>query len=308
NRDLHTFNVSIETSKLLARAAPGNAILVSESGLDPQAVRELHAAGYQGFLVGETLMRAADPATALREFTGASEGRRWSRSSWIKICGITNLEDARAAIDAGADLLGFNFYPRSPRFIEPQAAGKIISAIRSGNGRRRPLSTVGVFVDESIEQVARIVTEVKLNGIQLHGDENLEYCRRLKDLLPERFLIKAVAAQPGQKFKFHGEAFDAIMVDAFAPQLHGGTGRIADWSFARDLTAKLPRVFLAGGLSPENVGNAIAAVQPYGVDACSSLETAPGRKSARRMLEFVRAVRASTLQDETSDAMTREGK
>src|SRR5262252_1071432 len=130
NRDLRTFKVSIETSKLLACAAPDNTILVSESGLDPQAVRELHGAGYRGFLVGETLMRANDPAAALRAFIAPRDGYRSSRPVWVKICGLTNLEDARAAIAAGADMLGFNFYPPSPRFIEPEAAAKIISAIR----------------------------------------------------------------------------------------------------------------------------------------------------------------------------------
>ncbi len=308
NRDLRTFAVSTTTSHLLARVAPRNTILVSESGLNPEEVRKLQAAGYSAFLVGETLMRADDPAKALREFIDEPEGSHAPRKVWVKICGITNLEDARAAIEAGADMLGFNFYQRSPRFIEPDAAREIITAIRSQtNGRDPMLSMVGVFVDESSDEVVRIAEVVNLDGLQLHGDETVEYCQRVKEKSPQRFLIKAVssaaALEPKTLRKYSSEA---VMLDAFDAKLRGGTGKVADWTKAKELTEQLPRLFLAGGLSPENVAEAIAAVRPYAVDACSSLETSAGKKSARRMKEFVDAVRMSTLQQETPDAT--EGK
>jgi len=303
NRDLRTFKVSVDTSLQLAKVAPRDAILISESGLTPDTVRQLRAAGYRGFLVGEALMRASDPAKALREFIQEPEGYRPPRSVFVKICGITNIDDARAAVSAGADMLGFNFYRPSPRFIDPSSAAEIVKAIRAeAGGKNRCASIIGVFVDESIENVSQIADEADLDGIQLHGEEIVEYCRRLKDVCPQKFLIKALAARANDKVESARRyPADAIMIDAFDAKLRGGTGRIANWSFAHEL-AQRRRVFLAGGLSPENVGEAIAAVHPYGVDVCSAVETEPGRKSAKRMKEFVDAVRSSKLQDETASA------
>jgi indole-3-glycerol phosphate synthase/phosphoribosylanthranilate isomerase/anthranilate synthase/indole-3-glycerol phosphate synthase/phosphoribosylanthranilate isomerase len=304
NRDLRTFNVSIDTSLHLAKFAPRDVIMISESGLTPQAVQQLREAGYRGFLVGESLMRTSDPAAAVREFIQQPEGDHARRSVWVKICGITSAEDARSAVSAGADMLGFNFYRPSPRYIEPQAAAEIIKAIRSkAGGNDRPASMVGVFVDESIENVSRIADEAGLDGIQLHGEETADYCRRLKELCPQKFLIKAVAAKANAGVESAGlYPADAIMIDAFDEKLRGGTGRVADWSIAREVARTVPRLFLAGGLSPENVADAIAAVGPYGVDVCSAVEAAPGRKSAERMRQFVDAVRSSKLQDETAAA------
>jgi len=295
NRDLRTFKVSTRTSLVLAAAAPRSAILITESGLTPQAVNQLRDAGYRGFLVGEALMRAEDPAQALLEFT--SEAKPSGRSVWVKICGITNREDAFAAYDAGADMLGFNFYRRSPRFIKPAAAREIVEALRAHrDARREPPMMIGVFVNETIEKVVRISEDVKLNGIQLHGDETTDYCRRLREASPRRFVIKALASSSGEILeRARNYSTEAIMLDAFDPRLRGGTGRLANWHMARQIVARSPRVFLAGGLSPENVADAIASVQPYAVDACSSLEISPGRKSAVRMKQFVQSVRASKL-------------
>jgi indole-3-glycerol phosphate synthase/phosphoribosylanthranilate isomerase len=309
NRDLRTFKVSVAVSEQLARVAPRDAILVSESGLNPDEVRKLRAVGYRGFLVGETLMRADDPGKKLREFIQEPAGFHSARSVWVKICGITNVEDARAAIEAGADMLGLNFYRASPRFIEPKAAAEIVSHVQSqDNATHRSVIVIGVFVNESIDETIRIADEAGVNGIQLHGDETIEFCEQIRARSPQRFVIKAV--RPDDRFSVEmlsSYPADAIMIDAFNANLRGGTGRTADWEIASDAAKKLPRVFLAGGLSPENIGQAIEAVQPYGVDACSSLETAPGRKSAKRMREFVDAARASTLQGEISHSSTGEG-
>jgi indole-3-glycerol phosphate synthase/phosphoribosylanthranilate isomerase len=304
NRDLRTFNVSIETSLQLAEVVPRDAILISESGLTPETVRQLREAGYRGFLVGEALMVAPDPVRAVREFLGEPEGFQQPQSVSVKICGITSIDDARAAISAGADMLGFNFYQPSPRFIEPPAAAEIVNSIRSEARRsQRSPSMVGVFVDESIEDVARIADAVGLDGIQLHGEETAEYCQRLKELCPQKFLIKSLAAKAGDRVESAGRyPADAIMIDAFDEKLRGGTGRVADWSIAREVAHTVPRLFLAGGLSPENVAEAIASVRPYGVDVCSAVEAAPGRKSAERMRQFVDAVRSSKLEDETTAA------
>jgi len=294
NRNLRTFKVTTETSYLLARAVAHKAILISESGLTPAEARKLRDVGYQGFLVGESLMRADDPAAKLREFV--RQPLSLPRTVWVKICGITNLEDANAALDAGADMLGFNFYRPSPRFIEPSTAREIIDRIRL---KDRHAAMVGVFVDESSSEVARIAAEVKLDGLQLHGEETVEYFRRLKRACPQQFLIKAFQSNSSlQLSTLRKYSPDAVMIDAFDPRLRGGTGKVADWTTAKTIAAELPRVFLAGGLSPENVREAIAAVQPYAVDACSSLEVSPGKKSPSRMKDFVDAVRNGRLETE----------
>ena len=184
NRDLRTFEVSVETSYRLAAIAPTDAILVSESGLTPQEVPRLRDVGYRGFLVGEALMRAPDPAQAIREFIGEPETPS-SPSVLVKVCGITNLEDARAAVDAGADMLGFNFYRRSPRFIEPDAAREIIATLRSEmQGVNPSVKMIGVFVNQTQMDVSLTADHVDLDGIQLHGDETVNYCRSLNEASP----------------------------------------------------------------------------------------------------------------------------
>lgn len=303
NRDLRTFKVSVATSGKLARFAPRDAILVSESGLTPADVRELRSAGYSGFLVGESLMRADDPAKAIRDFVGEPEPLA-PRSVFVKVCGITNVEDARAAVDAGADMLGFNFYRPSPRFIEPETAREIIAAVRAeGRSEHARVIMLGVFVNEPVGDVVRIAELNDLDGIQLHGDETTEYCRELKQHAPQRFAVKVVHTNGTVDVPaLRSYGADAFMLDAYDPKLRGGTGRTADWTLAREAAQKLPRLFLAGGLGPENVAEAIAAVRPYAVDACSALELSPGKKDHARVREFVAAVRAVKLPDETSSA------
>lgn len=201
----------------------------------------------------------------------------------VKICGITNLEDALAAVEAGADALGFNFYRQSPRYVAPEVARRIVSCLPQG------VMTVGVFVNEDEpEQVARIADEVGLTAVQLHGDESPEYCRALRG----RFVIKAVRAgadfEPENVCSYEA---DAILLDAFSEKERGGTGMVADWGVARRVRELVPRLFLAGGLAPENVAAAIDAVGPYAVDACSLLESAPGRKDPLRLRAFIAAAR-----------------
>jgi phosphoribosylanthranilate isomerase len=211
----------------------------------------------------------------------------------IKICGITNLVDARAAVDAGADMLGFNFYRPSPRFIEPQNARVMIDTLRSGfAGLDRTVTMVGVFVNESLpETVQEIADEAGAEAVQLHGNESPEFCRQVKSLLKNRLIIKVLRVTndfvPDRALEYD---VGAIMLDAFDKELYGGTGRTVNWITARRMRDLGVRLFLAGGLSPENVGAAISSVQPYAVDACSALETSPGRKDAARMKAFVRAV------------------
>jgi phosphoribosylanthranilate isomerase len=210
----------------------------------------------------------------------------------IKICGITTLTDARAASAAGADLLGFNFYRPSPRYVEPLAAREIADVLRAEN-LDRAINFIGVFVNAaSPADIASVVRTSALDGVQLHGDESVEFCRELRALLPDFCLIKVFRVKSGfDSGELRGYDVDAIMLDTFHEHIRGGTGKIFDWTIARSTRALVPRLFLAGGLSPENVAEAIAQVDPYAVDACSSLEWSPGHKDTRRMEEFVQAAR-----------------
>jgi phosphoribosylanthranilate isomerase len=203
--------------------------------------------------------------------------------TFIKICGITNLQDALAAVDAGADMLGFNFYEPSPRYLTPSNARAIIDQLPAS------ILAVGVFVNEPIEAVKSISGESGIAACQLHGDESPEYCRELSQ---DRFVIKTVAVSTGLDIELT-KAYDveAIMLDTRDPGLRGGTGRAFDWSVAQRAGQSVAKLFLAGGLSPENVEEAIATVRPYAVDACSALEDTPGQKNHERMRSFVRNAR-----------------
>jgi phosphoribosylanthranilate isomerase len=201
----------------------------------------------------------------------------------VKICGVTNLEDALAAVEAGADLLGFNFYRRSPRYVSPGEARLIVGRLpESVNG-------VGVFVNEpGPNEVERIAREAGLGAVQLHGDETPEFCRGLRGLKT----IKALRVRRG----FDAAACalyttDALLLDAYTTDAFGGTGHTFDWTLAREARATVERLYLAGGLTPDNVAGAVRAVRPYAVDVCSGVETSPGRKSFQLMRRFVERVR-----------------
>jgi phosphoribosylanthranilate isomerase len=199
----------------------------------------------------------------------------------VKICGITNLDDALAAIDDGADALGFNFYPPSPRYVQPVVAKQIIDQLPE------TILTVGVFVNQTNAET--IATQAGVKAMQLHGDESPSDCASLRP----RHLIKALSVGPGFDPKRTLEYdVDEIMLDASDKNLRGGTGRSFDWSIARTVRDIGVQLFLAGGLSPENVKEAIELVKPYGVDACSALESSPGKKDHTLMAAFLRAVRS----------------
>ena len=204
--------------------------------------------------------------------------------TFIKICGITNLDDAQAAISAGADALGFNFYKPSPRYVTPQAAREIIEQLPDS------VLTVGVFVNEpSPKSVTNIANEARVIALQLHGDESPGYCRELRP----RYVIKTLAVlndfdiQTAQAYET-----EAVLLDTRDNSLRGGTGRAFDWSIAREVNKVVPKLFLAGGLSPENIEEAIEMVRPFAVDACSRLEDQPGRKNHERMRVFVARARS----------------
>lgn len=199
----------------------------------------------------------------------------------IKICGITNVEDGRAAAEAGADALGFVFHPSSPRCVTPGQARGIIDALPP------TVCTVGVFVNLPPDEVLRVADLCGLDFIQLHGSETPGYCRRF----PRERLIKAVSFRSAVDFVATDDyPVRAFLVDARDPVRFGGTGKTCDWDLARRFAARHP-VILAGGLNADNVGAALEAVQPLAVDLSSGVEAAPGKKDHDKLRALAAAVR-----------------
>lgn len=197
----------------------------------------------------------------------------------VKICGITKLDDALVAIEAGADALGFNFFPPSPRYVEPETAAAIALALP------KHIRRVGVFVNEFPTEITRIREMVGLDTIQLHGDEDPAHYEDLGPLwravrVDSQFRAGAIPPWP----------VEALVLDGPAGTLYGGAGIPFDWNAANGLPQ---RIIVAGGLGPENVAQAVRLSNPWGVDACSRLETSPGIKHHERIRAFVKAVRGT---------------
>ena len=200
----------------------------------------------------------------------------------IKICGITRLEDALAAADAGADALGFIFYRKSPRNMSMKAVAKIVQALPPF------IETVGVFVDESAERVNRVAEACGLARVQMHGGESAAFCKRLG-----RPVIKAVRVKDaGSLASLASYRVSGFLLDAHKEGVPGGTGHTFDWDLALAAKRHGP-VILAGGLSPDNVALAIRRVRPYGVDVVSGVEAAPGIKDHGKLCAFIRAASAA---------------
>ncbi len=206
----------------------------------------------------------------------------------VKICGVTRLEDAREAWAAGADALGLNFYARSPRYVEP-AVAVILARTRPALG-----AVVGVFVNEAPETIRARVRECGLTAVQLHGDEPPEACGGFG--VP---VIKALRVRGpedvarAQSYVGAGEV-GALLLDGAAPG-YGGGGVTFDWSLVSQLTDTGAPVMVAGGLTPDNVAEAVRATRPYGVDVASGVEASPGIKDARAVRAFIRAAKAVNL-------------
>ena len=202
----------------------------------------------------------------------------------VKICGITNLEDALAAAEEGADAVGFVFYPKSPRYIEPGEAGRISSALPPFVAR------VGVFVDEEFERIVRIARRCRLDYVQLHGSEPPEMCRRLREAGLK--VIKAFRVRDEGSLRGIGEyEADAYLLDAYAPDRPGGTGLTFRWAVAYNLDVDRRRLIVAGGLTPENVRDVIEMLRPWAVDVSSGVEIEPGRKDRGKIRRFIAAVK-----------------
>lgn len=225
----------------------------------------------------------------------------------VKICGITNYEDAFAATEAGADLLGFIFYEPSPRYVKPDTVKEIVAGIRSqvstASRYASPLF-VGVFVNASRETVAHILDYCQLDAVQLHGDEPVEFVnyfkpRAFKALRPEsaeqaNILVQKYAQSPGTvtsgREDISNYKLPSLLIDAYHPTLYGGTGHVTDWTMAADIARQQP-IMLAGSLTLDNVAEAIRAVQPWGVDVSSGVEIEKGKKDQTKVKEFVKVAK-----------------
>jgi len=196
----------------------------------------------------------------------------------VKICGITRLQDALDACDLGADILGFNFVPGSPRYLNPYAAREIISALP-------PFVTrVGIFADEESSVLEDMAQFLNLDALQLHGSEDAHYCRKVK-----RPVVKAVrVSSPADLEGLDEYAVSAYLLDARVDGVLGGSGQTFPWEMAKDF-CRSRKVFVAGGLTPENVGDAVRTLAPYGVDTASGVETQPGIKDPALVERFIRA-------------------
>jgi phosphoribosylanthranilate isomerase len=203
----------------------------------------------------------------------------------IKICGITRPEDARTAIDSGADALGLVFYPKSPRSVSLEQARAVAAVVPPF------VSLVTLFVNESEESISRVLQELPVGMIQFHGDESPEFCSQF-----QRPWIKALRVSPGIDLKAEFGRFQGacgLLLDAFQEGVPGGTGKTFDWSLAQ---ADMPRPWvLAGGLNAQNVGEAVRRLGPAAVDVSGGVEASPGIKCPEKINEFVAAVRAADL-------------
>ena len=198
----------------------------------------------------------------------------------VKICGITNYEDAQAAIDMGADILGFNFYPKSKRYLTIEKATEIIEQLPGF------VDIAGVFVNAEIEQITKTMDSCQLNWVQLHGDEDPQFCKEL--VYNNVKTMKAIRVKDGSDIKRAKDFFtDAILLDAFSADNYGGTGKTFDWNIIGNIKR---RVFLAGGINPDNVAKAVD-LGVYGIDICSGVESEPGKKDHEKMKKLFDNIR-----------------
>jgi phosphoribosylanthranilate isomerase len=215
-----------------------------------------------------------------------------------KVCGITRLEDLRVVVDAGADALGFVFYPPSPRYLTPEAAAPLISAMPPF------VTSVGVFVNASLEELQAVIKLAPIQLLQFHGDESASECHRLASAVNRPF-IRAFRVKPDTsaadlleceaEYQAASPLFQGLLLDTFVDSF-GGSGKVFDWSLIPKELA--PRVVLSGGLSVQNATDAVVGVRPFAVDISSGVELSKGVKDAAKVKAFVQAVRlADSMQD-----------
>lgn len=227
----------------------------------------------------------------------------------VKVCGITNLADAEVAVEAGADLLGFIFYPKSPRYVEPDTAAGIIdhlnthhAPLRQAQDAARTTQYVGVFVDEHVNRVREIIQQCHLDLAQLHGSEPPAEVRMLqphafKAIRPKQRGDAEAAVATFASVIDISDNKPAFLIDAYHPWRFGGTGETTDWIAAKVIARRVP-ILLAGGLTPDNVADAIRVAEPWGVDVSSGVEAEPGKKDHAQVRAFIEAAKSINARPE----------
>jgi indole-3-glycerol phosphate synthase / phosphoribosylanthranilate isomerase len=272
NRNLATLTVNLATTAELARSAPPDARLIAESGIRGHGdVRRLGTV-VDGFLVGTSLMRAADPDRAARRLIFGP----------TKVCGLSRPEDAVAAAEAGATHGGLIFAPESPRAITADQAAELVGVA--------PLGWTGVFVNRPVDDVALAANRLRLAAVQLHGGESSDYATRLRAKLPSECAIWRASRIPAEPIEAPRGAVDLVLLDRASPDRLGGTGQTFDWSVLASLDDPAGFI-LSGGLSPDNVGRANATPIEF-LDVNSGVESAPGRKDPELLTKFFAARRS----------------
>lgn len=199
----------------------------------------------------------------------------------VKVCGMTSLKDALNAVEGGADAVGFIFYKKSPRSVTMKTVREIVLELPPF------VDTVGVFVDETAEQINKIADYCNLDIIQLHGDESPTYCKKIRRKVIKAFRIKDMQSVK----KISNFQVSGFLLDTFSENLHGGTGKVFDWNLALP-AKKFGPVIMAGGLTPNNVQQAVRQIRPYGVDVCSGVESEPGIKDHKKVRAFLKNANA----------------
>ena len=199
----------------------------------------------------------------------------------VKVCGMTSLKDALVAVEGGADAVGFIFYKKSPRSVTMKTVREIVLELPPF------VDTVGVFVDETAEQVNKIADYCNLDIIQLHGNESPTFCKKIRRKVIKAFRIKDMQSVK----KISNFQVSGFLLDTFSENLHGGTGKVFDWNLALP-AKKFGPVIMAGGLTPNNVQQAVRQIRPYGVDVCSGVESEPGIKDHKKVRAFLNNAKA----------------
>ncbi len=267
NRNLDTLSINLETTNKLVKLINKklkNKVIVSESGINSRADINKIQDKVNAVLIGTSLIKSKDINSKINSLFKPK----------IKICGITNLEDAKAASKLGADYLGFIFYKRSPRYIGEDKAKNIISQIKKSN---KDIKFAGVFVNESIEKISKIKKYSNLDFIQFHGDETNDFIKKLN----EKNIIKAFRVRNNQDIReINNSLAKYVLLDAYHKSLYGGTGSTFNWGIMPKIRNK--KIFLSGGLNPDNIKKAVK-LNTYAIDLSSGVEKSPGKKDHKKL-------------------------